>query len=189
MQTLSGQNIMIVEDDYFVANELADHFRAAKAHVLGPFPSVIDASGHVAAADMAVLDLNLRDQKVYPLADRLVEAAVPFVFYSAQNIADIPRRFAHISHLPKPHEAGEAVALLERQMRSHAQTLVSLLPKLRLSARLILSDPLAADRLVEATFLLAIQEQSALTSVPPLEKWLQQLMERAVVERGRDLLN
>lgn len=189
MQTLTGQNIMIVEDDYFVANELADHFRAAKARVLGPFPTVFDASDYIGDADLAVLDLNLRDQKVYPLADRLMEAAIPFVFYSAQSIAGIPGRFSHITHLAKPCQPGEAVALLEREARSHARDLVSLLPRLRLSARLILTDPIAADRLVEATFELALQEQSALNTVPPLEKWLQQLMERALAERGRDLLN
>lgn len=177
---------MIVEDDYYVACELADHFRAAEATVLGPFPSISEASDYVEDTDLAVLDVNLRGQKVYPLADLLMGAAVPFVFYSAHEIARIPRRFAHIARLPKPHEANKAVAFLKSQV--HAQTLVALLPKLRLSARLMLPDGLAADRLVEATLMLALEEHSSLPTLPPLEEWLQQLMKRALAERGCDLL-
>ncbi|SED49542.1 hypothetical protein [Rhodobacter sp. 24-YEA-8] len=187
MQTLSGRTIMIVEDDYYLACELADHFRAAKAKVLGPFPSVVEATDYVEDADLAVLDVNLRDQEVYLLADLLMGAAVPFVFYSAHEVTKIPRRFARVARLPKPYEARATVELLRNQI--HTQTLMALLPKLRLSARLILTDPAAADRLVEATLLLAIEEQSGLQTLPPLEKWLQHLMERALAERGRDLLH
>ncbi|MCL4067942.1 hypothetical protein M3484_15315 [Pseudomonas sp. GX19020] len=186
MQNLSGRTIMIVEDDYYVASELADHFRAAKARVLGPFPSITAATDYVGDTDLAVLDVNLRGQKVYPLADLLMGAAIPFVFYSAHEIARIPRRFAHIARLPKPHEASKAVALLQSQI--HTQTLIALLPRLRLSARLMLSDAMAADRLVEATLRLALREHHSLPTLPPLEKWLQRLMERVLAERGREFL-
>jgi hypothetical protein len=59
---------------------------------------------------------------------------------------------------------------------------------LRLSARLILQDALAADRLVEATLELAAKESPALDEIPSLADWLEGLMERALRERGRALM-
>lgn len=187
MQNLSGRTIMIVEDDYFVACELTQHFRTAHARVLGPFATVDAALDHAHGADLAVLDLNLRDRTVYPLADHLMDVAIPFVFYSAQDMTSIPRRFAHISRLPKPREARDTVAMLDRQL--HEVTITFLLPRLRLSARLILNDPLAADRLVEATLRLALKEQGKLAEMPPLADWLQELMNRTLAAQGRDLMN
>lgn len=186
MQNLSGRSIMIVEDDYFAACELADHFRLARANVLGPFSTVDAAFHHAEAAELAVLDVALRDHQVFPLADWLLEAAVPFVFYSAQDAAAIPRRFAHVTHLPKPRRPIETVTQLSREFQS--VTISALLPRLRLSARLILKDPLAADRLVEATLLLAVQESASLPELPSLPGWLQGLMDRALHERGSELL-
>lgn len=177
---------MIVEDDYFVATELAEHFRAARARVLGPFPTVAAALGHAAEAELAVLDLDLRDNKVYPLADELMGAAVPFVFYTAHDMIAIPSRFAHVARLPKPRAAQDAVALLNH--RFYEVSVSALLPRLRLAARLILKDPMAADRLVEATLQLAVQEHDNLTVIPPLAEWLQGLMDQALATRGRDLM-
>ncbi|MDR7124529.1 hypothetical protein [Pseudotabrizicola sp. 4114] len=186
MQSLSGRTVMIVEDDFLIAIDLADHFRTARAHVLGPFSTVAAARSHTGKAEMAVLDLNLRGHKVYPLADELMDAAVPFVFYSAQDLAAIPRRFAHIARLPKPLAAHEAAALLNSKL--HEASITALLPRLRLSARLILKDSLAADRLVEATLRLALQEDQS-GGEAPLAEWLHALMEKALKKRGRDLMN
>lgn len=186
MLTLVGRSIMIVEDDYFVANELADHFRTSEAVVVGPFPTVAAARAHGRTVDLAVLDLHLRDHRVYPLADDLMDAAVPFVFYSAENMADIPRRFAHVARLPKPRPAQETVALLSH--RINEVSISAMLPRLRLSARLIVPDPQAADRLVEATLVLALQEQRAMAELPPLPEWLHILMHKALGARGRDLM-
>lgn len=188
MQNLTGQAILIVQDDYFGTSELAEHFRDAQARVVGPFPTVRAALVHAAAADLAVLDLNLRDQKVYPLADRLMGADIRFVFYSAQDMAAIPGRFAHVPRLIKPTLAPrDAVCQPDGQARR--MTLDAMLPRLRLSARLMLGDALAADRLVEATLRLALQEQTVRGQLPPLSGWLQQLMNRALALHGRDLLN
>lgn len=41
-----------------------------------------------ASIDAAVLDIRLRDQSIAPVARRLGERSVPFVFYSGQNHSD-----------------------------------------------------------------------------------------------------
>jgi DNA-binding LytR/AlgR family response regulator len=187
MLGLSNRAIMIVEDEYFVANELAQSFQAAQARVIGPFPTVSAALKNFRQADMAVLDLNLRGSHVYPLADKLMEAATPFVFYTAQDMTTIPTRFSHIGCLPKPYAAHNAVALFENRMSEIS--ISALVPQLRLAARLIFNDQLAADRLVEATLHLALQHHQELEANPPLADWLYNLLHIAVSRRGFDLMN
>lgn len=187
MQTLSGCNIMIVEDDYFVARELAEHFRSADATVLGPFPSVSDACHHVDKADLAMLDVTLRGQLVYRLADMLMDIATPFVFYSAQDPATFPQRFAHIARLSKLCGTKSVAHLLRSQL--HTATVLAVLPKLRLPARMIVRDTAAADRLVEATLRRTLYQRAGLIRILPLQDWLLRLMQQVLAERGHELMS
>jgi DNA-directed RNA polymerase specialized sigma24 family protein len=63
------------------------------------------------------------------------------------------------------------------------------LPKLRLSARLMLGDALAADRLVEKTLERAVGEFKARPQDVPTSKWLTHLMESTLAGGGRKLMN
>jgi CheY-like chemotaxis protein len=97
---LKNRRILAVENDYFSAMDLKHWLLAARDDVLGPVPSVeqglalIEAEG---APDMAVLDIHLgRGEMVYPIAARLRELSVPFVFMSGEptlhpNFQDRPR--------------------------------------------------------------------------------------------------
>lgn len=189
MRQLVGKRILIAEDDHLSAWMLADHFRSAKADILGPFPTLEAAECHAFGADLAVLDVNLRGQQVFRLADNLIRARVPFVFYSGIDMAQIPARFAEVPRLGKPCSALEAVDLAEMTLDRYDTTVDEVLPRLRVSARLMVSDPLAADRLVEATLLLALQDDVDLSGVTSLAGWLHQLMERALAARAHHLFN
>lgn len=182
MLNLTGRTIMIVEHDYVVANELAGHCRNARAKVLGPFPTADSALSHARTADLGVLDLQLGGREVYPVADRLMDLVTPIIFCAAQETESVPRRFAHIAR----YQAQQLAAMFDQRMQE--QTIAALLPRLRLSAGLILQDALAADRLVEATLELAAKESPALDEFPSLADWLEGLMERALRERGRALM-
>jgi CheY-like chemotaxis protein len=83
--SLRGRTILLVEDEYIIAMDMADHLRNAGATVLGPVASANDAidliDDHVQDLDAAVLDVNLGPGKTaYPIADRLAEIGVPYVF-------------------------------------------------------------------------------------------------------------
>ncbi|HOZ34726.1 MAG TPA: hypothetical protein PLM52_17785 [Tabrizicola sp.] len=184
MRDLSGQRILIADDNACNARRLADHFRTAQARVLGPFPTLEEAECHAAKADLAVLDIVLRGQPVFRLADSLLRANVPFVFFSGFDLSAIPPRFAAVPRLGDPFSD-----LAHSVLTDHAPTLDTLVPRLRLSARLIVPDPLAADRLVEATLLLALQDELALSDVRSVATWLHRLMARALAERSTQLLN
>lgn len=48
---LHGANILILEDDYYLATDLQDVLEAAGGTVLGPFPDEVEAGRSVASGD------------------------------------------------------------------------------------------------------------------------------------------
>ena len=93
--SLAGRRVLVVENNYWAAADVEDWLRAAGADVVGPMASVADALEAVGAGDdldAAVLDVRLRqDEVVYPLAHRLVDLGVPFLFATAaDDIVDHP---------------------------------------------------------------------------------------------------
>ena len=65
-----GTRVLIVEDDYFIANDLANGFAEAGFVIDGPVPSLAEALALVAQrqAGGALLDTNLNGEKVCELA-------------------------------------------------------------------------------------------------------------------------
>ena len=63
------------------------------------------------APDAAILDVNLAGQLVYPVADRLMDLHIPFVFVTGYGRESIDRRYDSVYVLEKPveREALEAV--------------------------------------------------------------------------------
>ena len=105
---LAGRCVLLVEDDYFIADDLIRTFEASGAEVVGPVASVAGALDLIAATerlDGAVLDINLQGEMAYPVADALVARGVPFVFATGYDEASIPARFAHIIRCEKPVES------------------------------------------------------------------------------------
>jgi hypothetical protein len=53
---------------------------------------------------VAILDINLNGDMVYPLADELSARGVPFIFLSGYISADLPDRFKKSPQITKPHD-------------------------------------------------------------------------------------
>lgn len=104
-QFLQGKAILLVEDEYFLVQDMAQAFLAAGAGIVGPASTVADALRLMAAAtrvDGAVLDINLRGEMVYPLADVLTARGIPFVFATGYGRESIPERFDDRLRCEKP---------------------------------------------------------------------------------------
>ncbi|MEX2642528.1 MAG: response regulator [Acetobacterales bacterium] len=102
---LTGRNVLIIEDEYFLAEELATAFRESGAVVVGPVATVSQALAALEdcdSLDAAVLDVNLRGASVYPVADALLERHVPFVFATGYDESELDVRFAEVPHCLKP---------------------------------------------------------------------------------------
>lgn len=113
--SLAGRRVLVVEDDYFIAADMQCEFEASGAEVLGPVPGVEEALQLIAATskiDAAVLDVNLQDELVYPVADALQARGVPFVFATGYEKTAIPARYAGVRHCQKPIEAAQIAQAL-----------------------------------------------------------------------------
>lgn len=97
--------VMIVEDEIFVALDLAETLQEQSMIVEGPFATVSAAIAHasVKLPDCAILDVRLADGEVFPLADYLAARQVPIVFHSGHaHQSDIGVRYPGSALCEKP---------------------------------------------------------------------------------------
>lgn len=90
---MSGMTVLVVEDDFIVAYDMQIMLEEQGARVLGPATSLAEALALLARErpTIAVLDVNLNGEHVFPVADALRAQDVPFVFATAY--ADDDRLF------------------------------------------------------------------------------------------------
>ena len=104
---LAGLRMLIVEDEAMVAMMLEDQLMEFGCVVVGVAGSVSEglAKIEIVAPDLdaAVLDVNLGGEKVYPVAEKLTERGVPFIFATGYGTAGIAPAFARVPTLAKPY--------------------------------------------------------------------------------------
>lgn len=111
-----GMRVLIVEDDYFIAKDLANGCAEAGFVIEGPVPSLAKALSMVEQApiDGALLDINLDGEKVWELADALVGRGIPVVFVTGYERWSIPDRYLDVPLCVKPVDAAKVVEALAR---------------------------------------------------------------------------
>jgi DNA-binding response OmpR family regulator len=78
MKGLSRRRVLVVEDSALIALDLEQTLLDRGVTVVGPFGSVRGALPSAGSClDAAVLDINLGDEDVFPVADALADAAFP----------------------------------------------------------------------------------------------------------------
>jgi CheY-like chemotaxis protein len=80
---LAGRRILVVEDEYFLADDLHRHFASLGAEIIGPIARLGEAEAVLnggGAIDGALLDVNVSNEMIFPLARALRSRGVPFVF-------------------------------------------------------------------------------------------------------------
>lgn len=103
--SLSGRRILVIEDEYFLAEDIAQALTALGARVLGPVGELCEATSLVerdVAIDAAVVDVNLRNEMAFSLARLLRARMVPFVFTSGYDKSWITTEFQDIHLWEKP---------------------------------------------------------------------------------------
>lgn len=111
---LAGRRVLVVEDEYLLADDLAAALSRAGAEVVGPVATAQEAFALIVGdvPSLAVLDIKLPGGVVFPVAEALAGRGVPFVFATGYAAASVPARFRAVPHWQKPFDAAALVAAL-----------------------------------------------------------------------------
>ena len=117
LMTLEGLRVLIVEDNFIVADSLKELVTAYGGAVAAMVPDLEKAlaASDERSIDVAILDIDLRGTNVAPLARRLHEQGVGFIFlsgYGDENL--LPEDLRSRPRLDKPVDPDRLIrALLE----------------------------------------------------------------------------
>ena len=109
---LAGRKVLVVEDDFLVAEDFATTLREVGADVIGPadsLPLAMRMAHGCDGLDCALLDIDLQGVAVFPLARELRAAGIRMMFLTGLGCDSIPDEFAGISCIGKPTVAGRIV--------------------------------------------------------------------------------
>lgn len=125
-KNLAGYRILILEDELYVGFDLRAELLDCGAEVIGPIADLdmaFDIVDTKSSIDAAVLDVNLRGELVFPLADLLVQQDIPFIFTTGYGVDVIPYRLRSIVRQEKPARTSDI-----------ARAVASLVPHVGMSA-------------------------------------------------------
>ena len=117
---LTGFRVLLVEDEYYLADDLRRVLQGCGAEIVGPVPSLAKAlplaeNEHLTCA---VLDINLRGESGLAIAETLQRRNVPFIYatgYRNSAILDAVKGAAHLEKPFRPEALLDAVAKIARR--------------------------------------------------------------------------
>jgi DNA-binding response OmpR family regulator len=101
---LDGLRVLVVEDDYFIADEICSTLRRCDAQIVGP-ASDLDRGMRLLRdeqVDCVVLDVNLHGEISFDLAAELKRRNVPLIFASGYDASMLPESLVPSVWLEKP---------------------------------------------------------------------------------------
>ena len=98
-------SVLVVEDEPLVAMLLVDFLEELGCTVAAQASSVAEGLERLndTAFDLAILDVNLRGQPIWPVANALQEQGRPFVLASGYDGSQAQQRYTHAAILSKPY--------------------------------------------------------------------------------------
>lgn len=103
---LAGRRILVIEDDYLVAQALCGLLMEAGATVVGPIGWLDEALTIVGKCydqfDSVVLDVDLHGEKSYPVADALLSTSTQFVFTTGYGRDALDAAYQECPRCEKP---------------------------------------------------------------------------------------
>ena len=117
---LTGRRVLVVEDELLVAMVVEDMLTDAGCIVIGPFASVAEAlaAARAEAVDVALLDVNVAGEKVFPVAYELERQGVPFLFLTGYGEAALPQDHPDWEAHSKPFQADHLIRCLARRIEA-----------------------------------------------------------------------
>lgn len=96
--------VLVVEDQFLVAEDMRRSVMELGGEVVGPFPKLSKARDAIREQriDLALLDVQLQRDDVFPLVDELVQRKVPFIFATGYDEWVLPSTHRDHPRLEKP---------------------------------------------------------------------------------------
>jgi two-component SAPR family response regulator len=96
--------VLIAEDEVLIAMDLSQRVRDYGPIVLGPVATVREGLRLMKSKmpDAAILDVNLSDGEVTPLARELMAAGIPTVLCTANERYSVPNELMALANIGKP---------------------------------------------------------------------------------------
>jgi len=113
---MSTRRALVAEDSLMILLGLEMLLEQHGVTIVGPASTVAEAlaQARTGAPDIAILDVNLHDEMIYPVADYLIAQGIPVIFstgYAPEEI--LPPRFRGVPTLQKPYESDALMVLVE----------------------------------------------------------------------------
>ena len=111
----SARTILIVEDEPLIAMMLEDFLDSLGHTVRATCDNVREALNEAEKGDfdLAILDVNLKGENVWPVASRLRAKGIPFVIATGGHVDPPPAEFAKVPVIEKPYTVDRVTPALE----------------------------------------------------------------------------
>ena len=122
---LNHRTVLVVEDEPLIAMSLSLAIEDAGGKVIGPVPAVGEAIALLASQEVAsaILDANLIDRDITPLALLLASRRVPFVIYTAVGVpSELCVALPGVPVVMKPEAPEQVLSLLIDEIPQGGQT-------------------------------------------------------------------
>jgi len=120
---LQGLRILVVEDNFLVADTICEVLADRGCEVVGPVPT-LERGWKLAQEELldgAVLDVNLSGELSFPLADALAKRGIPFLFLTGyDDRSAVPEEFRGAHRMSKPFDFEELVTVVRERFGGKA---------------------------------------------------------------------
>ena len=115
---LSGRKVLVVEDEVLIGLVLEDVLDMLGCVLAGNATTLEDGRrlANEVAFDVAILDVNLGSDPVFPLADDILARGIPVIFATGALADTLPDRFRGCPVLEKPYAFPGVEAALQRAL-------------------------------------------------------------------------
>lgn len=104
-RSLAGRRILIVEDEYLVADALQYELESVGIETIGPVGTIGSAIVMIAAEPVihgAILDLSLDGKPAFAVADALIARDIPLIFVTGHDRSHLPCQYREVAICQKP---------------------------------------------------------------------------------------
>jgi len=121
---LAGKRVLLCEDELLVSMLIEDLLKDHGCVIVGPFSTVPPAhdAAQNAEIDIAVLDVNLRGAKIYPVAEALAQRDIPLVILSGYGEEAVPPHRPKWRACSKPFNTAELLNILCELLKPKPQS-------------------------------------------------------------------